>query len=122
MSAFRYRCALLSGRWTKAARSESVALPPRRPSALSTDAPTSTTRTDWRRPSLAGVLTGDNGPSALAETDRRKSRPVSSCLEDDLIAVEQKGAALAVGELQGLSTALAEFQQAAVSVLCGYGS
>src|SRR5882757_8097728 len=131
MSAFRYRWVLLGGMRTEADNSESVALPPSPASALRMEVPTWTTRTDWRRPSRvcvltrregAGFLGGDNGPSTLAETDRCESR--SMCLrgENDLIAVEQKGAALAVREFKWLSAALAEFQQAAGSVLCGYGS
>src|ERR1700736_5436766 len=99
MRAFRYRCVLLGGMWTEADNSESVALPPNPASALRMEVPTCTTRTDWRRPSVvsgltrregAGFLGGDNGPSTLAETDRCKSRSMSSRGDDDLIAVDQK--------------------------------
>src|SRR5712672_1481639 len=125
MSALKYRCALLKGRCAAAASSERVALPPNFPSVLNKDAPIATARTDWRRPSLcaalaeracAGVLARGNDSSTLAETDRCESRPMSTSLDDDLIAVEQKGAPFAVGQENGVGTSLAELQQAAASV------
>src|SRR5258708_34416232 len=125
MRALKYRCALLRGRCAAAASSERVALPPNFPSVLNKDAPIATARTDGRRPSLcaalaeracAGVLTRGNDSSTFAETDRCESPPMSTGFDDDLIAVEQKGAPFAVGQQNGLGTSLAELQQAALSV------
>src|SRR3984957_3103906 len=127
MSAFKYRCALLKGRCAVAASSERVALPANFPSELNKDAPIATARTDWRRPSLcpvladrdcAGALTRGNGASTFAETDRCEARPMRTGFDDDLIAVEQKGAPFAVGQENGLGTSFAELQQAAASVAC----